>query len=191
MAKIQYFDNKSEKNRKRVQKHRQRKKLKSLHENMVRERIELLNKIEINGSVDEKLNGIEMSDNDGVFDFCAKLKYWVVQHRITASAITGLLKILIAAGFGFLPKDSRTFMRTPTNLPITVLENGKMWYNGIKRSIENVLCSIDRDITITLNFNFDGLPIFKSSKLQFWPILAAIQGTFAFSVAINSIIIKK
>lgn len=34
---------------------------------------------------------------------------------------------------------------------------------------------LNRNISISLNFNVDGLPIFKSSKQTFWPILATIH----------------
>lgn len=116
-------------------------------------------------------------DFENINEFQSKLKCWVLNHTISAKAISDLLKILIAAGFAFLPRDSRTFMRTPCNVPIKDLSNGsKMWYNGVEKCLRNVLNKIPHDMKLTLDFNFDGIPVFKSSNLQFWPILMAIKG---------------
>jgi hypothetical protein len=34
---------------------------------------------------------------------------------------------------------------------------------------------LNEDITININVNIDGLPTYKSSKVEFWPILCNIQ----------------
>lgn len=67
-------------------------------------------------------------------------------------------------------------MFTPVKVPINILSKGKLWYHGIWKCVENALGNIQRSLTITLDFNIDGLPISKSSSKQFWPILMAIQG---------------
>lgn len=174
MAKVRKFDNKSEKNRERVRKHRQKRKLKLDYEKWVEELI------------NAKINSTENSKTDNICDesnidqneivFKKKLKNWAVVNHISAKAISELLQILIFAGFHFLPKDSRTLMGTPKQLAIKALSYGHMWYHGIKTCLENInLCSSIS--SLTLDWNFDGLPVFKSTNLQFWPILASIRGT--------------
>lgn len=38
-----------------------------------------------------------------------------------------------------------------------------------------ILRYIEHSLTISININIDGIPLFKSSKLQFWPILFNIS----------------
>lgn len=88
-----------------------------------------------------------------------KIRYWILHHRIAKTAVNDLLSILLSAGLSFLPRDSRTLMKTPINLPIDTLSNGKMWYCGIKKCLEHVLAGMQRNLAVTLDFNFDGVPI--------------------------------
>lgn len=174
MGKVKYYDSKSEMNRNRVKKCRAKQKLRREHEKRVKSMMDIFNGEEVKESVHvQTKNDI---DDDDTSTFKHKLKCWVVNHRISARALNDLLVILIFAGFSFLPKDSRTFMATPSKLLIHVLNNGKMWYNGIKKCMENIFINLSREISVTLDFNFDGFPIAKSSNAQFWPILSAIQG---------------
>lgn len=187
MTRIKNFDSKSEKNRERVRRHRQKKQLRSIYENQV----DNLVNASKNGTENTE-TGANHSYNEPSRDeiFTNKLKKWAVKHRISAMAINELLRILIFAGFNFLPRDSRTMMKTPKNLNIKVLTHGHMWYQGIKTCIENVNPNIS---TLTLNWNFDGLPVFKSSDLQFWPILAEIKGNneSAFEIRVNQSLSNK
>lgn len=179
MAVVKYSDEKSRKNRERVRKHRLKQKSRSMHEKQVFDRIKSLDKKDTGiGNIEHNQEHDQSASHeiDDLFAFTDKLRFWAVNYRITARAINGLLGILIAAGFTNLPKDSRTFMRTPSSLPIKCLSSGKMWYNGLQNSISNVFCNLNQDVVMTLDFNFDGCPVFKSSNLQFWPILVAIKG---------------
>lgn len=121
--------------------------------------------------------------------FSENLREWAIEHRITTLAINDLLKILICYGFYWLPADYRSFLSTPRNVEITTVANGKLWFNGIGKNLKQVFSTSNRDIIISLKFNVDGLPLFNSSKLQFWPILASIQGkvlkTFVDSSNLN------
>lgn len=182
MAIIKRFDVQSEKNRNRVRKHREKKKMKLKYERKVQARVQELypksNFFSLDNVVTEDSENTRQpfADYDQMSEFVNKLKFWAVNHRISAKAINDLLSILIYVGFTSLPKDSRTFMKTPTHLPIKILSNGKMWYNGLEKSIQKIFYNLDYSVGITLDFNFDGLPVFKSSNLQFWPILASIRG---------------
>ncbi|XP_031625627.1 uncharacterized protein LOC116342258 [Contarinia nasturtii] len=109
------------------------------------------------------------------FDLTKRLRFWALQHRITQAAINDLLSILILAGFTFLPQDSRTLMQTPNIVKIYALSAGKMWYHGIRKSLQSIFSNLNCELTLRIDFNFDGMPLFKSSKVQFWPILASIR----------------
>lgn len=182
MAKTKLFNQKSGKNRERVRRHRKNNKIKLNYQKQVQARLaqlycepdNILSKNIEDETIDYDNEDTYKDDNTSIF--VDKLKFWAINHRISARAINDLLSILIFAGFTFLPKDSRTFMSTPSNLSIKTLSNGKMWYHGVEKSLKQELARLQNNITITLNFNFDGLPVFKSSNTQFWPILAEIKG---------------
>lgn len=195
MAKIRKFDEKSAKNRARVRKFRERKKYRVIHEKYIYNQINLFNEsqtMDCNHFSDKLYDEFPDENCTGVKDkateICDKLKYWCVDHRITAVAMCDLLSILRYAGFHFLPKDNRTFMGTPKNVPILSLSNGKLWYNGIQKCLESALDKISNNLSITLGWNFDGFPIAKSSNKQFWPILASIRGKFFCTFRYYSIV---
>uniref|UniRef100_A0A182I5D3 Transposase domain-containing protein n=1 Tax=Anopheles arabiensis TaxID=7173 RepID=A0A182I5D3_ANOAR len=75
-----------------------------------------------------------------------------------------------------LPRDARTLMNTPASrapeTALTPIAGGQLWYQGV----EKCLLSYFRDCQPTqegfeLNIFVDGLPLYKSSRTQFWPIL--------------------
>lgn len=192
---IKSDSDKAIKNRARVRKSRLLKKKRTAHENHIQEQIDSLKDLSfetgedlssdidensINGESDDDLDSkFSCDDVDESIEFIGRLRSWAVKHRITHSAIRELLAILIFGGLVFLPKDSRTFMKTPAKIEVVGVSNGKLWYHSVGKSLENVLCKIPRDISLTLDFSFDGLPIFKSSNTQFWPMLSSIQGIFS------------
>lgn len=105
-----------------------------------------------------------------------KLKNWALEYRINRRALSALLRILILVGFSLLTPDSRTLLKTPRFVEITQMCGGKFWYNGLTKNIKQIFSKLNKNICIELNFNIDGLPLFKSSKFQFWPVLADING---------------
>lgn len=186
MAAIKHFDIKSKKNRERVRKCRQKKMLMLIYENNVEKLMNAMKNKTENSKAEP--NVCDEPDIDHNEIFTNKLKNWAVKNRISAMAINELLKILIFAGFNFLPRVSRTMMGTPKQLAIQTLSHGRMWYNGIKTCLENI--DLGSNISIlTLNWNFDGLPVFKSSNLQFWPILASIKGRGKYGIFYSTFLI--
>lgn len=105
-----------------------------------------------------------------------KLKSWVFNHNVTRRAVNDLLLILKSAGLNWLPNDSRTLCKTPRSTKIFSAANGKYWYNGIKKNLLLNFSTIQNNITIKLNFNVDGVPLYKSSSTEFWPIISNIHG---------------
>lgn len=167
-------------NRNRVRKYRGKKKLLNEYENSVR--LEMAKRIcSQNGSTSENINIIDQHENENKFNLENELRVWALKHRITHMAVKDLLFVLNKAGvsseFGKpLPKDSRTMMKTPAHVEIQTLTHGKLWYYGVQKCLQIILKNVNRDATITLNFNFDGVPLYNSSKICFWPILSSMQG---------------
>lgn len=52
---------------------------------------------------------------------------------------------------------------------------GQYWHQGFESNCMEhfVACRIPQDIS--LNINIDGLPIYESSRDEFWPILCSIN----------------
>lgn len=67
-------------------------------------------------------------------------------------------------GHHSLPNDYRSLLRTPRFIDLLPVGGGQLWYNGIGKSLKNIFSNLNEDISITLDFNMDGLPIFKSSQ---------------------------
>jgi hypothetical protein len=106
-----------------------------------------------------------------------KLRIWSVKNNITQSALKDLLLVLNES-FGStisLPVDPRAIMRTPREIHIKNIAGGEYWHQGIIEQLTNILKSwTSLPSTVNLIINCDGLPIFKSAKKEFWPILAKI-----------------
>lgn len=158
--------------RERMRKYRKKKKMRRDYEHCVeREMNNFRSQFEETENV--------YNDNhstDEQFDLKEELRLWAINHRITHAAISDLLKLLIFAGITCLPRDSRTFMQTPKHVDIKQMGTGKFWYRGIQKVILCLFSKIKKGLVLTLDFNFDGMQLFNSSKTEFWPMLCAIQG---------------
>lgn len=138
----------------------------------------LLQTVQIDTRQEEQYQFVSRQSNE-VHPIEEKLRRWSCENRISKRAVDGLLSVLNSAGMKFLPKNHRTLLKTPTNIEINEVAGGKLWYNGLTKCLINVFSTLNQDITIKLNFNIDGLPIFNSSKMSFYPILASIHGKAA------------
>lgn len=186
MAKRKRFDLEAENTRNRVKRFRDLKKMKLIYEKKVCENISSNPSIQKqffefeNNFDDSRTQADSISDHvlkvDKALEIKDKLIRWAIGHRITKIATDELLSILKLSGLSFLPKDSRTLLGTPVNIPITPLSNGKIWYNGVEACLKNIFSGISNDVSVTLDYNFDGAPISKSSNSQIWPILSSIRG---------------
>lgn len=158
----------------RVKMHRERKKLKQ-------EREQLLN-LHLNGSTSSRDAHSNQNNSsvlpDESFSLKSKLKEWVDSYRIATRAVNSLLAILNSVGIDSLPKNYRTLMGTPLDIEFSEIAGGQLWYNGLKKSLIHIFSTLDCNICISLNFNIDGLPLYNSSKISFWPILASIHGMY-------------
>ena len=119
----------------------------------------------------------EITDNSDA-KLAANLADWASTFRITHSALQQLLLIL-QTFFPNLPNDARTLLKTARQYDIRTISDGLYHHFGIAKGLARYTTTdILRQATdlncIHIQINIDGLPLFKSSKAQFWPILGRV-----------------
>jgi len=110
-----------------------------------------------------------------------------LQHNITHLALGDLLK-LIRGWYPDqdFPVDPRTLLKTPRNVVTEEIAGGTFYYFGVARKILETDLDFRKKTStlasftgyqnlVILSIGIDGLPISKSSNLQFWPILGLID----------------
>ena len=102
---------------------------------------------------------------------------WAVRFGISMVALTALLSILNITHPN-LPKDGRTLLKTKVHYDIQEKAGGNYHHFGILSSLREPLNKhvkiLTEGMTLGLQINVDGLPLFKSSTLQLWPILGLL-----------------
>lgn len=124
----------------------------------------------------------EIDDENEVVDFQTKLANWAAEQRIPHTAIGSLLHILHPT-FDHLPKDPRTLLNTTTVVPIKNVAGGVYCHVGLDRQIVRLLSlvSCEQGGVLALQINVDGIPLYKSSSSQRWPIMGKIENLHEFS----------
>lgn len=111
-------------------------------------------------------------------DLSGCLRDWATHFGISLIALSALLSIL-KAHHPSLPKDARTLLQTQIRHSIVSLGSGSFHYFGIQKMFSHIFQKLTSVVQshhrFKLQLNMDGLPIFKSSGLQFWPILGILQ----------------
>ena len=101
---------------------------------------------------------------------------WACQFNVTHSALNGLLKILQSHQLD-VPASATTLLKTPKNQEVSKKSGGDYIYFGLAQSLQDFLSDRpnvhDLDC-LELCFNIDGLPLHRSTKVAFWPILCTI-----------------
>lgn len=105
-----------------------------------------------------------------------KLSNWAVECNITHRALS-LLLLILQQYIPSLPKDARTLLKTAKKVDVKTVAGGKYHHIGIQQGIVNVLSQrgCNPNVAVEIQVNVDGLPIFKSSNTQLWPILGKIH----------------
>lgn len=116
--------------------------------------------------------------------FDEKLKTWAVKYKIKLNALDGLLVILRDEECGkFLPKDSRTLLKTPRTSLIKSVEPGHYCHFGLRVGLREAIqkdimtFSLCHNSNVGLKISTDGLPLSDSSNSQLWPILGCLAGS--------------
>jgi hypothetical protein len=81
------------------------------------------------------------------------------------------------------------FYRTPRNVSTQQKCGGQYIYFGVEAGIHQILSKYPfaaaKLTAIELVLNVDGLPLFKSSNGQFWPILGRFGNLEVFVISLN------
>lgn len=126
-------------------------------------------------SIDDEEDDDDESNKDDDISrkqmFQHSLRKWDLKFRINHVPLKELLKIFndFCGENHFLPVDPRTLLQTERNvIPVEALiGGGEYWHNGLEKCLTNVFRNLNKSISISLNVNIDGLPIFNSSKVSF------------------------
>jgi len=108
------------------------------------------------------------------------LKNWAIKHNVTEVCLSDLLVGLKnnVDGLDKLPSDARTLLKTNIVFEKSVVEPGSYIHFGLEmqliRLISNIP-SVNNIQDLKLLLNVDGLPLFKSSAGQVYPILITIM----------------
>lgn len=138
------------------------------------------NLLELENSVNLVLSDTDTnsSSDDELSNVLDKLKDWTIANHVTDSSTSKLLKILKPL-IPSLPKDPRTLKKTKTQYTIVEKCGGEYFYFGIASGIRNQMKNCNEFIpdgfVFSLQINVDGLPLFKSTNHQLWPITGLVQ----------------
>ena len=116
------------------------------------------------------------SDKDGECVF-SQINEWANKYRLPHVAVTELMHIL-KPHFATLPCDSRTLLHTPRSCKVKQLKTGGEYCHiGLAKGLQELLKNGPAPQTrcLELQFNVDGVPLFKSSNSSLWPILCKLK----------------
>lgn len=154
----------NEKVRRRVRRHRSILRIRQSQNSEIRDQIE------------NPSNITNFETSADATSALTKLNRWAIRNNIAHNAVSELLKILVSIGLTWLPMDARTFLKTPQQVQIENVANGNLWFLGIQNHLLRIFHNLNMNLKLELNFNIDGIPLFKCARKEFWPILANIHG---------------
>ncbi|RVE53676.1 hypothetical protein evm_001568 [Chilo suppressalis] len=128
------------------------------------------------GSINSGFNDGDHTEFDKNYELQVDIKQWAIRNNISHSALNELSAILNKRIKYALPRDARTILKTNNKtIDVTTGGTGHYWHNCLIDQLRKVLAIVDQiPNLISLNINIDGLPIYNSSRQQFWPILCSI-----------------
>jgi hypothetical protein len=131
----------------------------------------------------------ESDNSDGYDDInlLQDLQDWTRMFKVTTVAVDALLKIL-QRSHPHLPSTSRTLMKSQSNRSgIVAINSGQYCHFGLLNGLlqfKDQLLKSDASV-IYYQVNIDGLPLYKSSSVQLWPILGKLlNSTCPFLIGI-------
>ena len=123
-------------------------------------------------TVYEFLNVQDSGAADSCRSLLGDLAGFAVKYRIGRDACNELFRILTSHGVQGIPKDCRTAKNSMRKVNVVEMGAGSYFHFGLEKDIiRNVSLLSQSDSPVRLQFNIDGLPLYHSSPVDFWPIL--------------------
>jgi len=143
------------------------------------------------GESPDPSNSDNFQSSDSEHDTMTYREKWaklVVKHQLPRQCTSEILQLLREGGHTEMPKDPRTLISTPEAVNSIKKCGGEYKYIGIQPGLKNILKSNPRYAnevnTLKLTVNVDGMPLFKSTRGQLWPIMMKVDHFSPFIVAI-------
>ena len=117
----------------------------------------------------------QVDSNKG--DIFSQVNEWANKYGLPHVAITELMHIL-KPHFSVLPYDSRTLLHTPRSFEVKQLKSGGEYCHlGLAKGLQQLLTNgpFPQGRCLELQFNVDGMPLFRSSNACLWPILCKLK----------------
>lgn len=144
---------------------------------------------ECDGEIESSSSEAEMEElpagayNQHAGDEITQLRQWAMESNIPQTHLDKLLAILRKRMLPDLPASSKTFLKTSLaeyNIQkfkkTDGTEIGEFVYFGIAKHLQRcVNPTLHKDNCLSLQINMDGLPLFRSSFTNFWPILCKVH----------------
>ena len=131
---------------------------------------------------DDECNFFMENMDTGIVLLANDLRKWARDCDIAYKHVDGLLKIL-KPYHPELPLSSTTLFRSGIKTkfeiekfnPDNADDNSQFLYCGLALQLQRTVnINLHKNNTLRLQFNIDGLPLFHSSSIQFWPILGKV-----------------
>ena len=132
-----------------------------------------LNESESEAECDEFMDVGECGAGIGSRSLMGDIAAFCIKWKVTREAANELLALLSAHGVKGLPRDSRAARHSLRVVrDVVSMGAGSYFHFGVEKELQRNL-SIYRNLSndLQLQFNIDGLPLFRSSPVDFWPIL--------------------
>ncbi|KYN01715.1 hypothetical protein ALC62_07489, partial [Cyphomyrmex costatus] len=120
------------------------------------------------------------SDIEETEDEVAKIKKWALQNDISQIALQELMNILRKRLLPQLPVSAKSFIGTKYTFNIENFvdpegEHYQYVYFGLREGLLSCINTALHIHEVPLQINIDGIPLYKSSRKQFWPILCKVH----------------
>lgn len=117
---------------------------------------------------------IKDTDNDQPPTFEQEFVDVAVRRGIGRDAMNEFLSLFRKHGIGNFPADLRSAIGTVRSCSIRPMCQGEYFHFGLLNQLNRVFfgVSLEEGSVISLIFNIDGLPLWRSSQRGFWPILS-------------------
>lgn len=148
----------------------------------------------INNVVNVPASNNLVDDNDGInnvvnvpafdnliddYNFVLWLQNWAIKNHISHIALNELMTAL-KCKYPELPSDSRTLLKTPRKITVQDVKPGQYYHFGVTNCVKQLVLRypVQHLQCVQVNINIDGLPLFKSTSAQVYPILCNLVGNY-------------